>query len=202
MDAVHDWPDDSACPEAAVGRDGNDVKHYKVFKYRSEREAAGYQPVEGMAVVSGSWSDYLRLRHPEQLTTEQWFDFLDAVDEAARRRRQRVEEPDKPEGKSRYEVAAWEAKGRLLVDSGIQEVWYLPHGAAADEIRFLELNDRFAANGSKVEAFDYDLDIDGTRFRLLVADITSEQLNEIKQDPSRLPSGWSLDGKKIWRRRA
>ena len=34
------------------------------------------------------------------------------------------------------------------------------------------------------------------------AAITSEQLNQIKLDPSRLPPGWSLDENRIWRRGA
>lgn len=202
IDMVHDWPDGHASPEVVVGRAGNDSKHYKVFKYGSEREAAGYQPVAGTAVVFGSWSDYLRARHPEQLAVEQWFDFLDTIDEASRLRRQRAEEPDSPAGKSRDEVAAWVAGKHLLVDSGIREIWYLPQGAPSDEIRFLELNDRFVGNGSQVEAIDFGLDVEGARFHLFVADITSEQLAEIKQDPARLPAGWSLERNTIWRRRA
>lgn len=201
-DAIRDYPDFRARSKLAMGRRGDDLKHYKVFKYSSERESAGYQPVAGTPVVFGSWSDYLRSHRPEQLAEDQWFDFLDTVDEAARSRRQRDEEPDSPKGKSRDEVAAWAAKQHLFVDSGIREVWYLPEGAPADEIRFLELNDRFAANGSNVEAIGFGLDFDGARFRLLVADITSEQLEEIKRDRSRLPAGWSLDRNTIWRRRA
>jgi len=92
------------------------------------------------------------------------------------------------------------AKKHLLVDSGIREVWYLPRAAAADEIRLLELNDRFAGNGGKTEAIDFGLDVEGAQFRLFVADITSEQFDRIKEDPSRLPAGWSLDDSRTWRR--
>ena len=99
-------------------------------------------------------------------------------------------------------MAAWIAKKHFLADSGIREVWYLPLGAPADEIRFLELNDVSPSVETKPDAIDFGLDIEGVRFRLVVADITSEQLEQIKQDPSHLPSGWSLDGKRSWRRGA
>ena len=66
----------------------------------------------------------------------------------------------------------------------------------------MEVNDRFAGTESKTEAIDFGLDVEGMRFNLFVADITSEQLDEIKRDPSRLPPGWSLDEKRIWSRGA
>ncbi|HEV3167861.1 MAG TPA: hypothetical protein VGZ22_27920, partial [Isosphaeraceae bacterium] len=86
-------------------------------------------------------------------------------------------------------------------DNGVREVWYLPQGAPADEIRFLEVSDRLAGNGSKVEPIEFGLDIEGAAFHLFVADITSERLEQIKKDPSLLPPGWSLDGKVTWGRR-
>jgi hypothetical protein len=206
VEAVHRWPEGKARPEACVGRDPSDPKHYKVFKYSSDLRAAGYQPLAGTPIVFGSWTRYSRLQQippdPEQTGDEEWYEYLDKLDEDSRRRRQHTQSPDAPAGKSRDEVAAWAARQHILADSGIREVWYLPQGAPPDEIRFLELNDRFAANGSRVEAIDFGLDIDGARFRLLVADITSEQLEAIKREPSRLPAGWSLDRNTIWRRRA
>ena len=74
-------------------------------------------------------------------------------------------------------------------------------GAPADEIRFVEVNDRLAGAESKAEAIDFGLDIEGARFRLFVADVTTDQLERVKQDPSRLPRGWSLTGNQVWRRR-
>jgi hypothetical protein len=85
MDAVHSWQDGDAAPEACVGRAPDDPKHYQVFKYRSDREAAGYQPVDGTAGVFGSWKDYLKLRHAEDLPEEDWFQELDRLDEACSR---------------------------------------------------------------------------------------------------------------------
>ena len=81
-------------------------------------------------------------------------------------------------------------------------MWYLPREAPPGEIRLLELNERLAGAESRAEAIDFGLDVEGAQFLLFVADITSEQLDQIKKDPSRLPSGWSLDESKIWRRGA
>jgi hypothetical protein len=202
MEAVHSWPDGHPRPDACVGRDPDNPNHYKVFKYCNERQAAGYHPVAGTPAVFGSWSDYLKLCHPEDLADEEWYQELDRYDDASRRRRQRVQGPPSPIGKSRDDVAAWVAKKHLLADSSIREVWYLPRGAPPEEIRLLELNDRLAGTDSKAEAIDFGLDIEGARFRLFVADITREQLDQIKQDPSRLPPGWSLDGIRAYRRGA
>jgi hypothetical protein len=153
-----------------------------------------------------SWADYVKLNPtPEvlgKLDEEIWYERLDEYDEASRRRRQRAQEPDSPAGGSRDEVADWVAKNHLLADSGIREVWYLPKGAPPDEIRFLELSDRLAGTESQADAIDFGLDIEGARFRLFVADVTSEQLEQIKRDPSRLPPGWTLQGKRVWRRGA
>jgi hypothetical protein len=141
------------------------------------------------------------VRQAEQFDDEQWYDFLDEVDEATRRRRQREDPPESLAGKSRDEVAAWLAKQHLFVDTGLREVWYLPHGAPADEIRFLDVSDRLAGPESQVEAMDFGLDVEGANFRLLVADVTSEVLEGIQREPSRLPPGWFLDGKTMWGRR-
>jgi hypothetical protein len=206
MEAVHRWPDGEAAPEACVGRAPENPKHYKVFKYSSDRHAAAYQPVAGEAVVFGTWNDYEKLHlfppDPDRTDDEPWYAYLDKLDEDSRRRRQRAQAPAQPTGKSRGDVAEWVAKRHLIADSAIQEVMYLPDGAPPDEIRFLERNDRLAGNGSEAEPIDFGLDIEGVSFRLFVADVTSEQLEEIKQDPSRLPSGWSLEHNRIWRRGA
>ena len=76
-----------------------------------------------------------------------------------------------------------------------------PRGAG-DEIRLLELSDHLTSSSPEVGAIDFGLDVEGVRFRLSIADISGEQLEQIKRHPSRLPPGWSLDRKKIWRRGA
>jgi hypothetical protein len=206
MEAVHRWDDGQPRPEVCVGRDKDTRKRYKVFKYSKDREAAGYEPVAGTALVFGSWSDYVQLNPDlealQQLAEEKWYQRLDELDEASRRRRQLAPEPDTPRSDSRDDIADWLARTHFITDSSIREVWYLPRGAPDDEIRLLELNDRLAGNGSDVEPIDFGLDIEGAPFRLFVADVTSEQLEQIKHDTSRLPRGWSLDGNRVWRRGA
>jgi hypothetical protein len=206
MPAVDSWPDGADRPQACVGRARDNPNHYQVFKYARDRQAAGYEPVNGTAVVFSSWCDYARLHleppDPEHTSDEQWYEYLDKLDEASRRRRQRKQAPDSPAGRSRDEVAAWLAAKHRLADSGIREVWYLPAGAPPDEIRLLEVNDRLAGPESPVEPLDFGLDVEGARFRLFVADVTSEQLDQIKQNPSHLPPGWSLEGNRVWRRGA
>lgn len=206
IEAVHQWPNGAAAPEACVGRAPDNPNQYKVFKYSSERQTAGYEPVAGDPVVFGSWNDYAKIHllppDPEQTDDEQWYDYLDKVDEDSRRRRQRAQAPTPPSGGSRDEIAAWVAKKHLLVDSSIREVWYLPGLAPPDEIRLLEVNDRLASAGPRAEAIDFGLDVEGAKFRLLVADVTSEQLDQINLDASCLPPGWSLENNRTWRRGA
>jgi hypothetical protein len=206
MEKVHRWLDGEARPEACVGRAPDNSKHYKVFKYRTDLEAAGYQFVPGMAAILGSWKEYLKIQllppDPDQTEDEPYYEYLDKLDEDSRHRRERVQAPEAPSGKNRDDVAAWVARTHLIADSGVREVWYLPRGAPPEEIRLLELNDRLAGPESSTEALDFGLEVDGTLFRLYVADITGEQLDRIKQDPGRLPSGWSLEENRIWRRGA
>ncbi|HEV3006969.1 MAG TPA: hypothetical protein VGX78_21035 [Pirellulales bacterium] len=205
MEAVHAWPDGQDAPEVAWGQAPDNPKHFTVFRYERERQSAGYLPVVNGCVL-GSWTDYLKLHllppDPDGTADELWYDYLDKVDDDSRRRRKRLQAPALPTNTSRDEVAAWVAKKHLIADAAVREVWYLPRGAPPEEIRLLELNDRLAGTESNAEAIDFGLDIDGAQFRLYVADITSEQLNQIKQDPSRLPRGWSLDENRIWRRGA
>lgn len=144
-------------------------------------------------------------RLAEQLGDSEWYQFLDELDSVSRRRRRRQVEPETPNGQDRDALAAWLARKHLLADSGIREVWYLPYNAPPDEIRFLEVNDRLAgpvAAVPQVEQIDFALDIQGNQCRLFVADIASEQLDQIRTDDLRLPNGWTLEGARAWRRGA
>ncbi|HET6878617.1 MAG TPA: hypothetical protein VFI31_00495 [Pirellulales bacterium] len=204
MQAVHAWPNGAPSPEVCVGRAPADAKHFKVFKYESDRQAAGYQPVPGDPVVFGSWLDYLNLRtQPPNAETpdEWWYDYLDKLDEAARQRRERTPEDEEPASSDRDEVARWVAKKHFIADSGIREVWYLPKEAPPHEIRLLEVNDRFIPNEDSVDATDVGLNVGGSPFQLSIADVSTDQLEQLKGDPTRLPAGWSLDGSLVWRRR-
>lgn len=205
LETVHRWPDGDPQPEACLGRAKDDPKQYKVFRYCSDCDAAGYERVPGTPLVFGAWSEYIGVRlnppDPGQIDDEQWYEYLDKLDEDSRRRRSQSRFPT-PTNCNRDEVAAWLAKTHIIADSGIREVWYLPKGAPSDEIRLLEVNDRLAGSQASVEAVDFGLNVAGRPFRLLVADITTYQLLQLRQDPSRLPPGWSIDGALNWGRRA
>lgn len=201
--AVHEWADGAPRPEACVGRDPDNPKHYKVFKYKSDLQNAKYEFVPGKARVFESWPDYLRAFHPDLLDDERWYAYLDQLDEDARvRRRRRNQEPSGPVDNSRDQVAAWVARKHFIVDYSVREVWYLPHGAPEDEIRLLELNDQTVGNESRVSAIDFGLDVEGSQFKLMIADISSDQLDQIKQNLLPLPPKWSLEEKTVWRRGA
>lgn len=207
MQAVHSWPEGQQRPDACLGRDPNDPKHYKVFKYRHELDAAGFAFVSGTPFVFGAWSDYAKIRlsppDPEHTDDEDWYNYLDKADEGSRvHRRLRNSEPDSPASTGRDDVAAWVAETHLITDVGLREIWYLPQGSPPNEIRLLELNDRFAGNEASVEAMNMGLEVEGVSFQLLVADITTDQMDQIKQNSAILPSGWSLEGNRQWRRGA
>jgi hypothetical protein len=142
-------------------------------------------------------------RLAEQLDEGDWYQFLDELDVIARRRRQRQVEPERPNGHDRDALAAWLARRHLLVDRAIREVWYLPKNSPSQEIRFLEVNDQLTGPdpaADQVEAIDFGLDIEGAQLCLYVADITSEQLEQIKRGELHLPKSWTVEGNMIWRR--
>jgi len=141
-------------------------------------------------------------RLAEQFDRAQWFDFLDEVDAVARRRRQReATEPDGPPANDRDTAAAWLAQQHFLVDVSIRAIWYLPHNAPPDEIRLLEVADRLAGpDVSQLGALDFGLDIEGSAFRLVVADATSEELERVQAKELALPEGWTLEQAIEWRR--
>ena len=199
------WNDGEEAPDASLGRSPNDPKHYKVFKYERDLRAAGYQPMPGTFAVFKSWSKYNRLRlvppAPDQTGEQDWFDYLDQLDEAVRHRRVRPEELDRPHGIDRDSVAAWVARQHFKVDSAIREIWYLPAAAPADEIRLLELSDRFPAGDFGLEPIDFGLDVEGAPFTLMVADVTTEQPDRVRQGKAPLPADWSLADAKVWGRR-
>lgn len=200
--AVHEWRDGQARPDVCVGRRLKHPKQFRIFKYKGDAAQAGYELIPGNVVVFGSWKEYLRLiltpPISNNVSNEELFSYLDKLD-AGWRTLQR--DDDAPLANDRDAVAEWLAKKHLSVDSGIREVWYLPTGAPTDEIRLLELSDRIVGAEEVVEPIDFGLDVEGIKFRLVVADITSEQLERFKRDPSRLPLGWSLEGNRRLSRR-
>jgi hypothetical protein len=144
-------------------------------------------------------------RTAEQFDEEQWFAFLDELDAVSRRRQRRVEDPAPPDDAERDVMARWMARTHLASDSGIREIWYLPQGSPPDEIRLLEVNDRLAlsdAEASRVQPIEFGLSGQGSRLKLLVADVSGDQLDAIRAGRLDLPPGWELSGNIIWGRRA
>jgi len=96
--------------------------------------------------------------------------------------------------------AAWLARRHMTSDAAIERVVYLPDGAPENEIRLLEVN-RFlhpAAN-DEIEPLDFTPDVDGFPFKVLVADVASDQWQRIRDaDGTALPHGWSLVDHRIY----
>ena len=203
---IHSWPDGSKMPAPCLGRSRQNAKQYKVFRDRADLNSSDYEFVSsGAPSVFGDWLDYLRIGrdppNPDWIEEEDWFNYLDKLDEESRRLRERTPWPEEPNSANRDDVAAWVAKQHFITDTSISEIWYLPQGAPADEIRLLELSERLPGNEPKVEPIDFGLNVSGARFRLFVADVSSDQLEKLKKDPARLPDGWRVDGNLVWRRR-
>jgi len=139
-----------------------------------------------------------------KLNEDQWFEFLDALDDVSRCRRVSPSLPDAPSDTSPAAVARWVAHRHFVSDKGIREIWHLTDHVPPDEIRLIEVSDsspRPAGESSPITAVDFGLDIAGAAYRLLVADVESHQLQSLKTDPSLLPEGWSLRNASVWGRR-
>lgn len=137
----------------------------------------------------------------EALDDQQWYEFLDALDEVSRRRRQQRVVSELPPDLTREGVAQWLAQKHFLSDHSIREIWHLPHNAPANESRFVEVSDFPAPPGTtRLSAVDFGLDVEGCEFRLFVVDVTSEQWKQVQEGVLALPKGWTLDGAAVWRR--
>ncbi len=208
MNAIHLWPSGQR-PRPQLGRDPQAPKSYKVFKFPEELHAAGFEFVHSNTpFVAYSWSDYRKRYYPvpeqfaPEMTRDEWFDFLEEADIATKIRK-RMSEPNKPKQDSdRNQIAEWVANRHMGADGGIHQVWFLPLGSPADEIRLLEASERFMGEAEKIEPLDFGLDIDGAKYKLMVADLSVEQLDKIRANPAHsLPKDWTIDGALIWDRR-
>ena len=209
MNAIHRWPDGEPRPDPQLGLDPKNPTHYKVFKYRDELYAAGFKMVHsGTPFIVYSWSDYRKRYYPipeeyaKTMTQDEWFDFLEDTDSAAQIRN-RMSEPQEPKhGNNMDEIAKWVAKRHMGADGGIQQIWYLRAGSPADEIRLLEVSERFTSEAAKVEPVDFGLDFNGSKYRMMVADVSLDQIEKIKAEPAKLlPKDWKIDSALIWGRR-
>jgi hypothetical protein len=206
---IVEWPEGQPRPNPQLGRDPNEPKLYRVFKYPAELHAAGFELVyPNTPFVEYSWSEYLKRYYPvpeeyaRSMTQDEWFDFLEGTDSATKIRKM-TSEPDKPtDGSNLQHVAEWVAKRHMGADGGINQVWFLHSGSPADEIRLLEISERFTGETTRIEPIDFGLDVDGKKYRLRVADVSMDRLNKIKDDPARtLPKDWKIEEAQIWDRR-
>jgi hypothetical protein len=101
----------------------------------------------------------------------------------------------------RAAFAEWLARQHLRYDTRLTEIVYLPTGASEDEVRLLEVNTGlFPEPGNPIVPIETTPAITDLPFRMLVADVTPEEWDRIKTDPSLLPAGWKLEGNHIFRR--
>ena len=111
-----------------------------------------------------------------------------------------VAQPEPSPQATRDEYANWLAHRHLSSDAALDLVVYLPAGVE-DEIHLLEVNRLLNISDSDViEPLDFSPDTD-LRFKIFVADVTTDQWERIKgPSDSILPSGWNLTDHKIFRR--
>ncbi len=67
------------------------------------------------------------------------------------------------------------------------------------------MNDRLTlseAEATRVEPIEFGLAGQGAPLKLLVADVSGDQLDAIKAGRLELPRGWELSGNTTWGRRA
>ena len=104
----------------------------------------------------------------------------------------------------RDEWARSYAKRHLTTDPGILTIQYLPTSAPDREIRFVEINELMPTrDDDPLEPIDFGVDT-GTEsaHSLMVLDVTPDQWDKIVSDPTRLPDGWSLEGRIPFQRTA
>jgi hypothetical protein len=208
MNAIHLWPRGETRPNPQLGRNPQNPKHYKVFKFPQDLLDSGFELVSPDApIVFDSWLKYRELipwphEVAEKMELNEWFDLLDSSDEGMKLRRQSDVDSDPPPGSDRGRIAEWVAKLHMSTDGSIRQVYYLPTDAPPREIRLLEINERISAPEDQPEPLDFGLEVAGLTLRLSVADVSKDQLEKMKQDPSNLPPGWKWEGARKWGVRA
>ncbi len=149
MNAVYSWREGEASPNPQLGRDPQNRKRYRVFKFPQELEAAGYELIHSNTpFVVFSWSDYRKQYCPKpeeyasDMTQDEWFDFLDEADIATRIRKEKSNHYEPPLGNDRDKVAEWVAKRHMGADGGIQEGGEEPRSGAGRQQRQQALDGR------------------------------------------------------------
>ncbi len=103
----------------------------------------------------------------------------------------------------RNKLARWYAMEHLKVDPGVLEIHYLPGNAPEREIRLLEVNELIAEmTDDSLEPLDFGVDTGSEdEHKLFVLDVTPSQWDSIKRSSLPLPSGWTLEGEQVYRRK-
>ena len=103
MNDIHSWPDGQPSPKPQLGRDPKNAKRYKVFKFPDQLKDAGFEYIHfNTPFFAYSWSDYRKNYYPvpdeyaKKMTQDEWFDFLEEADFAAKIRR-KLNEPRRTE---------------------------------------------------------------------------------------------------------
>ncbi len=92
-------------------------------------------------------------------------------------------------------MAAWYANQHFKTDTGVETIYYLPKNSDESEIRFLEVNSMGGETSiTRLSPIDYGVDFGiEHQHRLLVVNVTPNQLSLVLNKATRLPEGWSLD---------
>jgi hypothetical protein len=99
-----------------------------------------------------------------------------------------------PAAFNRDAMATFYAKRHKEIDPGIREIHYLPTGAPANEIRFVEVNEAITGTAAP-EAIDFGVEAGSpNEHKLVVFDVTPEQWEELREGTLSLPEGWTLEG--------
>lgn len=97
-------------------------------------------------------------------------------------------------------MAIWYARQHRNTDPGVETIYYLPKGAPAREIRFIEVNHLLAEmNSDALEPIDFGVDTGAeSEHKLFVLDVTPSQWKEIEQHKLTLPNGWTLEDSQVF----
>lgn len=134
-------------------------------------------------------------------------DYADVIIRAESSRQQRVTEAfasELPASPDRDTVAPWLARQHFAIDPGIAEIYHLHH-APADEIRFVEINRLLPIpdpQSGQFDFVDFALDIDRVDLSLSVIDMTGDQWHKLLDGVLRLPEGWAVEPRSMFRREA
>lgn len=100
--------------------------------------------------------------------------------------------------------AVWLAKQHLGLDPHLAEVIYLPAGAPDPEVRLLEVNTKLAPDPGNDAIIPLVMTpaVSNLPYRVLAADLTPGQWEQVQKNPALLPNGWVLaDRVRVGRRR-